>query len=547
MGLVLLYEYRLTVNGLVFGILATGLPGIFRALSTLFLSSQGAAPSGLNGTTVLSVSLFASVVCALIFEDTLSALDGTSRLLSPALVIVLMNLVATIASFSIGGQMFAYLPTQSTPWNARQRPAILWPLLGMVGITTFYTVSTGTSIVHPIQVTCFLLATFCLLEVDYTVLAQNIVSSAGQPTRIAMALAPLLPIGDQGHNPDVYQPVLEEDEDSPTSGPLSLLQQTPEQQHSTRSTKSLTILTLLTWSLTLYLTLTPPLSLHSPLSPSLDLTYHPTTNLDIVISMYSEPLTSLTSTLNLLLSIPSIATLSPHLFIYTKNYHADLSAISSAIPAPLSPASITLKPNIGREGETYLHHILSHWDTLANHTLFLQAETHNPRELKPRIRDYFGPDTGMLPLGFAGYSCSCSDKTCGDRFWEDRSGVVRDTYLKALRRETCPARRERGGRILLSYKGQFIASAARIRGTEKKVYEELYGLFGDEGSWVHGQEYLRGRKEEMSAPVFGFTMERLWAGLLQCGDERVARDCPSLLSGWRMGGGRGDCQCFDHV
>ncbi|KAF2219309.1 hypothetical protein BDZ85DRAFT_206138 [Elsinoe ampelina] len=348
--------------------------------------------------------------------------------------------------------------------------------------------------------------------------------------------------------PPIYQPVQpndndddeEEEDPNPTAGRLSLLQQptTP----TSRSLKVLTILTTLLWLLSLSLILfptTPP----PRTRPNLDLTYKPESSLDIVISMYSEPLPQLTSTLSLLLSLPTLTLLRPRLFIYTKNYHADLDAIANSIPAPLSPASITLKPNIGRESETYLHHILSHWDTLGNHTLFLQAETHNPRELRPRIRDYFGKDTGFLPLGFAGYTCPCAAKTCGDRFWSDASGVVQSTYLKASRRETCPT----DAGVLLSYKGQFVASAARIRGTERGVYEELYGLFGDEESWVHKEPYLAGRKEDVSAPVFGYTVERMWAALLQCSEREVVRGCPSLVSGWRRGGSRGDCQCFDHV
>lgn len=34
-------------------------------------------------------------------------------------------------------------------------------------------------------------------------------------------------------------------------------------------------------------------------------------------------------------------------------------------------------PNVGREGETYLNHIIHHYDTLSEYTLFIQDDVHN--------------------------------------------------------------------------------------------------------------------------------------------------------------------------
>ncbi|PNS14492.1 hypothetical protein CAC42_3778 [Sphaceloma murrayae] len=394
-----------------------------------------------------------------------------------------------------------------------------------------------------VQIAGFFAAALSILNVDYTSLLVALRTPPPTLHGLYQAFLPILPLGHAVQDP--YEPLQEDDPEDPTdsSGRMLLLQQNSVPRQTPRYLKALTVLTILTWVFSVYLAIFPGGPPSPPAALHLDKTYNPTSSLDIVISMYDEPLPSLTSTLTLLLSLTNISPLSPRLFVYTKNYHADLEAIAHAIPASLPSPSITLVPNTGREGHTYLHHILSHWDTLGNHTLFLQAATHNPRELGPRIRDFFGPDTGMLPLGFAGYSCPCDADVCSDRFWEDASGIVRETYLKATRRETCAS----GERVLLSYKGQFVASAARIRGTDRALYEGLYGLFEDAGSWVHREPYLAGRTEEMSAPVFGFTMERMWAGLLQCGAEGVSTRCPSLLSGWRTGGDRGDCQCFDHA
>ncbi|KAL9065763.1 MAG: hypothetical protein Q9157_007361 [Trypethelium eluteriae] len=268
--------------------------------------------------------------------------------------------------------------------------------------------------------------------------------------------------------------------------------------------------------------------------PSLDLDYQPSSQLDIVISMYRESKTSVSSVISRITQIDVIAKTSPRVIVYTKDEDAEASQLQQALGA----FEVIKLPNEGRESETYLHHVLRHWDNLAEHTLFMQADIHNPREFYPRVRDYFKFNTGMLSLGFSGNVCDC--RNCGDRWgWSDTSGVLLDVY-KDANQLSC-------GPMLLSYKGQFIASAQRIRGVERKVYEELRQALVDPESWAHQQKYLQGRPDSMNAPYFGYTMERLWSTLLQCSDMDIAWKCPTLLSGSRRGGDAGDCQCFDEI
>ena len=155
-----------------------------------------------------------------------------------------------------------------------------------------------------------------------------------------------------------------------------------------------------------------------------------------------------------------------------------------------------------------------------------------------RVRDYYTPETGMLSLGFSGQMCECDD--CGDRFgWQDHSDIIQKTWEKVFN-QTCGKQK-----VLLSYKGQFVASAKRIRANEKHMYEELENALEDEESWMHGKEYLQGRPDSLNAPYFGYTLERLWSLIMQCSDERIAALCPTLLSGQRRGGSTADCQCLD--
>jgi hypothetical protein len=196
-------------------------------------------------------------------------------------------------------------------------------------------------------------------------------------------------------------------------------------------------------------------------------------------------------------------------------------------------------PNIGREGETYLHHINTHWDNLAKHTMYLPADTHFSREFYRRVRNFFDPNrTGFLSLMWS-YPCDCAE--CGNQFsWHDIAGLFPKYYQEIHNSTNCT-------NVLFSYKGTFIVSAARTRGVRKTMYEELWQAFVDENSWAHQQNFTLGRPDSMSAPDFGFTMERMWGLLLQCSHVDTAWKCPSLKSGWRLDGDIADCQCLDSV
>ncbi|PVH97692.1 hypothetical protein DM02DRAFT_673924 [Periconia macrospinosa] len=253
----------------------------------------------------------------------------------------------------------------------------------------------------------------------------------------------------------------------------------------------------------------------TPAKPILDLEYAPATGTEMVISMYKERVDEVARLISTIKAMPALREASVH--IYVKDNGTDLDWIRMGTGAN----NVTLIPNIGREGETYLYHILHNWNSLAKHTLFLQADVHNPREFYPRIRDYFDPvRTGMLNLGWSGAVCNCN--SCGDRYgFEDTTHLLPDLHSRISNDTACD-------KVLLSYKGQFVASAKRIRGIDKAIYADIREAFVNPNSWAHQEEYLQGRKDSMSAPVFGYTVERIWNLLLQCNDMEVAWKCASL-------------------
>lgn len=301
------------------------------------------------------------------------------------------------------------------------------------------------------------------------------------------------------------------------------------------------LLTFLSWSLSVLKSASIN-SLPPGLPGKLDVLYEATSQFDIIVSMYQEDPVQVKRMLDKIKATSLLSTASPRVIIYTKDSEADLHSIQQLTGADI----VSQLPNLGREGATYLYHIVNKWDSLAHQTMFLQAHAHNMRELIPRINSYLVPETGMLSLGFAGVTCNCNN--CGDMFdWEDSWNVV-PTLYEHIYSQPCT---ERTRPIQLSYKGQFVASARRIRGIEKNIYEGLLKTITSVDGWSHNSTVIgdmRGGTGEDSPnnPYFGFTVERVWSLLMQCATEPlVAVKCPSLLSGMSAGGSVEDCQCLD--
>ncbi|KAH8799067.1 hypothetical protein F5884DRAFT_687212 [Xylogone sp. PMI_703] len=269
----------------------------------------------------------------------------------------------------------------------------------------------------------------------------------------------------------------------------------------------------------------------------LDHMYISPSRFDIVVSMYQEDPIAVKHALSAIKSTSLLRNLQqqPRVILYTKSSTANTTILKSLLELD----AVYKLDNFGREGGTYLHHILHNWDELAQQTMFLQAGAHNLRELIPRIDDFLVANTGMLSLGFAGVTCDCN--SCTDRWgWDDNFGVVPSLYSK-IYKGACG----RSQQILLSYKGQFVASARRIRGIPKEIYQGLLKTINSKDGWSHNRDIRGDKVDSVDNPYFGHTVERIWSLLMQCSDSEVATMCPSLLSGWRDGGSIEDCQCLD--
>ncbi|KAM3089535.1 hypothetical protein ACMFMG_001121 [Clarireedia jacksonii] len=256
----------------------------------------------------------------------------------------------------------------------------------------------------------------------------------------------------------------------------------------------------------------------------------------IVVSMYDEDPTSVGMMLSSIKVTAFLNTVETRVVLYIKNPTSDLSELQDATGADI----VGRLENLGREGGTCLHHIIKNWDHLANQTMFTQAHAHNLRELIPRIDNFLVPNTGMLSLGFTGVLCNCQN--CADRWgWEDKWALLPILHKELHRNNTCSEP------VLLSYNGQLMASARRIRGVRLGIYQESHRAITSTTGWSHDPAIIGDELDKPDAPYFGYTVERIWNLLMQCSNVRIAALCPSLLGKvkWRRLGRIEDCQCLD--
>nr|POE72462.1 hypothetical protein CFP56_12335 [Quercus suber] len=281
--------------------------------------------------------------------------------------------------------------------------------------------------------------------------------------------------------------------------------------------------------------------------PNLDQSYLPNAAFDIVISHYEEPIDGVADQLKVISDVPRLQMSKPRVFVYAKSPQQNTSYISNALKERLPHLRISVErlTNVGREAEAYLHHMVEHWEDLAQHTLFIQAGMHHDHLSLRRINDYLTPTTGFLSIQTESTYCAkCSD--CYDRYWSGDPTVLNGLYRIANHGADCRD-------IVLTYKGQFIASAARIRGNTANLYRILLDDLRNSSSAIHSPSYTDspwhvGQPDSLNSPIFGYTLERMWGVLMQCSEMRVAHRCPSLLSGVFSKvkeANLADCQCLD--
>ncbi|ORY87517.1 hypothetical protein BCR35DRAFT_289617 [Leucosporidium creatinivorum] len=282
-------------------------------------------------------------------------------------------------------------------------------------------------------------------------------------------------------------------------------------------------------------------------------------SVDLVIAYYNEDLAAAKHHIQAMRERPFIRERQNRVLIYNKGPRSE-EELREKIELKSSDEVIPL-PNYGREGATYLKHILLHYNSsiaalasaldpssltlpsgldeptqeglhrsrvLADHTFFLQPHLAWDWIANPRI-DLVGPDTGFAHFG------PMMKNNCG----EDMRGVGTFPYVKDIynifRGEVCP----RDG-VLSAWSAQFQVRKGRILANAYHRYEAFDQLMeAEDGHWIHE---LWGANDSggQSNPALGHHLERSWPLIFGCSDPKIAEECPDDVHV------KEKCQCLDN-
>lgn len=267
--------------------------------------------------------------------------------------------------------------------------------------------------------------------------------------------------------------------------------------------------------------------------------------LDVVIAHHSEEPYYIKVWTDSLRSIRFVQELGIRIIIYTKGSMEPL-AIKEASGAD----EVIQLPNVGREGGTYLHHLLSVYDDPPRFTLLAQAKLRKAQEegsgkmtqwLQDRLRTTFGNETGFMSMDRKHDICYCGH--CTDMGRDDFYPLWPQIY-SMLQGKVC----QRLEGHVLSFNGHFIASRNRILARPRGIYQYLQSLVDAPADhWVHSEPEPKWFEKDKgksipSDPKFGHTLERLWHTIFGCDDPEKVVDCD--MKGMRTEG-PGGCSCTD--
>jgi hypothetical protein len=121
---------------------------------------------------------------------------------------------------------------------------------------------------------------------------------------------------------------------------------------------------------------------------------------DVVLSYYSEDVAFVARFIGYLRNVSTLQKLQPRVIVYNKN-----SKINDTYLKKILKADIVIQlPNLGREGATYLYHIIENYDILAKHIIFSQAGVEGITGtgladwFANRLEKQFNSTVGYMPL-----------------------------------------------------------------------------------------------------------------------------------------------------
>ncbi|GAA6009824.1 uncharacterized protein JCM10292_003616 [Rhodotorula paludigena] len=298
-----------------------------------------------------------------------------------------------------------------------------------------------------------------------------------------------------------------------------------------------------------------PPSVRARLCPLSDYALPVSRSVDLVVSYYNEDLNRTRNHLDHIRQSDFVAKRNNRIVLYNKGQRSE-AELRKELELKWLDEVVPLE-NLGREGATYLSHILLHFNStlaslspayevtppppaslakplshlrikvLADHTYFLQPHLAWHWIAQPRLKE-IAPETGFAHLG-PYYNSSCG--------WDTRVNtsfpIAKELY-NVFTGELCPP----GGQ-LGAWSAQMVVSKRRILANPYGRYASVLSLLeAPAGHWIHD---MWGPNESggPSNPALGHSVERAWPVTFGCRDVRIAVECGDDVYE------RKKCQCLD--
>ncbi|GAA5935042.1 uncharacterized protein JCM15063_003134 [Sporobolomyces koalae] len=273
---------------------------------------------------------------------------------------------------------------------------------------------------------------------------------------------------------------------------------------------------------------------------------------DVVVSYYSEDLPAVKNHLNGIRNLEFVRNRVERFIIYNKGPFSE-DEIRKGMDLKPNDEVVPID-NVGREGETYLKHIMLHYNntasttpfpvkalpptlsqplthlrrrSLAAHTFFLQPHLAWDFIAAPRLQ-LVAADTGFAHFGpLIPGDCGKDEKVGVDfGLWTQMFSIFQG--------QLCAP----GGQTM-AWSAQFIVSRDRILANDYEKYAYVDELMSaPEGHWIH-KMWGPNDSGGPSNPAFGHSVERAWPAIFNCWDPKIARECTDNVMD------RNKCTCLD--
>ena len=134
-------------------------------------------------------------------------------------------------------------------------------------------------------------------------------------------------------------------------------------------------------------------------------------------------------------------------------------------------------PNVGREGHTYLYHIINNYDNLSEYTMFLQG---HPFDHTPYLESILASDEWKKP--FHVMSSNIFDRTVNEK---------QNPYTMLELYKTIFNRKKKEFSLWFGAGAHFCVSRSTIRTRPKEFYEKIYTILAYDVNPIEGHAIER--------------------------------------------------------